>query len=296
MGNDRGTGRAGASPGSRARAGTLGKVSSLVPVRPSTDPLPAVNPTVPNVARMYDFYLGGKDNYAVDRERAEQMIAAVPLVRETAQANRAFLGRAVRFLAGEAGISQFLDIGAGLPTRDNVHQVAERVNPASRVMYVDNDSMVLVHARALLATNARTGVIQGDVRNPAHIVDHPEVRGLLDLSRPVAVLLVSLMHFIRDEDDPYRLVAALMAAVPSGSCLVLSHVERLPEYEDAVAASYARASAPVVARPVEEIGRFFDGLDLVYPGLVNVRQWQPGDEVSPAEPDVPFFGAIGIKR
>ncbi|WP_433423619.1 SAM-dependent methyltransferase [Microtetraspora malaysiensis] len=265
-------------------------------MRPSTDPLPAVSTTTPNVARMYDYYLGGKDNYAVDRERAEQMIATVPLVRETARANRAFLGRAVRFLADEAGIDQFLDIGAGLPTQNNVHQVAERVNPASRVMYVDNDSMVLTHARALLATNARTGVIQGDVRNPVHIVRHPEVRGLLDLSRPVAVMLVSLMHFIRDEDNPYDLVASLMAAVPSGSCLVLSHVEHQPEYEDAVAASYARASAPVVARPVEEIGRFFDGMDLVYPGLVNVRQWRPDEEVSPVDPDVPFFGAIGIKR
>ncbi|MFF4779108.1 SAM-dependent methyltransferase [Microtetraspora fusca] len=261
----------------------------------SSDPLPAVSTTTPNVARMYDYYLGGKDNYAVDRECAEEVISRVPLTREIAQANREFLGRAVRFLSGEAGICQFLDIGSGLPTQENVHEVAQGINPASRVVYVDNDPMVLTHARALLATDAQTGVICGDVRTPGDILAHPELHRLLDLSRPVAVLLVSLMHFIPNERDPYQAVTTLMEAMPTGSYLVLTHVEHRRELE-AGAQSYNRASAPVELRSLDQIGRFFDGLDLVFPGLVNVRRWRPDERVTVMDRDVPFYGGIGVKR
>lgn len=211
-----------------------------------------------------------------------------------ARANRAFLGRAVRFVAGELGIGQFLDIGAGLPTRDNVHQVAQRTNPAARVVYVDRDPLVLVHARAILARDVQTRVIVGDVRRPGAILDDlasdPEVGGLLDLSRPVAVL-----HFIPDEDGAYEAVRALVEAMAPGSCLVLSHIEHRREFEDA-ATQYERANAPAVLRSVKEIARFFDGLELVAPGLVNVRRWRPDDRVLDLDRDVPFYGAVGVKR
>ncbi|MEW9527373.1 SAM-dependent methyltransferase [Microbispora sp. NPDC049125] len=251
--------------------------------------------TTANVARMYDYYLGGKDNYAVDRERADEVISRVPLTREIARANRAFLGRAVRFLAAEAGICQFLDIGAGLPTQDNVHEVAQRANPASRVVYVDNDPMVLVHARALLAQDAQTRVIAGDVRNPDDILTHPEMRGLLDLSQPVAVLLVAVLHFIPDDHGAFPAVRTLVDALPAGSYLVLSHVEHRPELEHG-ARQYRQANAPAVLRPVDEIARFFDGVELVPPGLINVRRWRPDDHVHAWDRDVPFYGGVGVKR
>ncbi|MEN3535837.1 SAM-dependent methyltransferase [Microbispora sp. ZYX-F-249] len=251
----------------------------------------------PNVARMYDYYLGGKDNFAADREAAERVIAAAPVTREVARGNRAFLGRVVRFLAGEAGIGQFLDIGAGLPTRDNVHQVAQRANAAARVVYVDNDPVVLSHARALLATDERTRVVLGDVRKPGDILTDPEVRSLLDLSRPVAVLLVAVLHFVPDHEDPYGAVRALVDAMAPGSFLVVSHIEHRPELATA-AKPYDRANAPVVPRTFDEVARFFDGLELVPPGLVNVRRWRPDELVlsTRLDPDVPCFGGVGVKR
>ncbi|WP_328710496.1 SAM-dependent methyltransferase [Microbispora hainanensis] len=251
----------------------------------------------PNVARMYDYYLGGKDNFAADREAAERVIAAAPVTREIARANRAFLGRAVWFLAGEAGISQFLDVGAGLPTRENVHQVAQDTNPAARVVYVDNDPVVLSHARALLATNTQTRVVLGDVRKPGDILTDPDVRDLLDLSQPVAVLLVAVLHFVPDHEDPYGAVRALVDAMAPGSFLVVSHVEYRPELVGAVK-PYQRANAPAVGRSLDDIGRFFDGLELVSPGLVNVREWRPDGPILTArlEPEVPFFAGVAVKR
>ncbi|MFG1824256.1 SAM-dependent methyltransferase [Microbispora bryophytorum] len=251
--------------------------------------------TTASVARMYDYYLGGKDNYAIDRQCAQRVISAVPLAREIARANRAFLGRAVRFLAGEAGIGQFIDIGAGLPTQDNVHQVAQRANPASRVVYIDNDPVVLVHARALLARDAQTRAILRDMRRPGEILADRDLVHLLDLSRPVAVLLVAVLHFIPDEHGAYEAVRTLVDAMAPGSFLVVSHVERCPELE-AAARHYERANAPAVLRSVGEITRFFDGLDLVLPGLVNLRRWRPNDQALSLDCDVPCYGGIGVKR
>lgn len=248
-----------------------------------------------NVARMYDYYLGGKDNYAIDRQCAQRVISTVPLAREIARANRAFLGRAMRFLAGEAGIGQFIDIGAGLPTQDNVHQVAQRANPASRVVYVDNDPVVLVHARALLARDAQTRAILRDVRRPGEILADRDLVHLLDLSRPVAVLLVAVLHFIPDEHNAYAAVRTLVDAMAPGSYLVVSHVEWCPELE-AAARHYGQANAPVVLRSVDEIARFFDGLDLISPGLVNVQRWRPDDQTLCLDGDVPCYGGIGVKR
>ncbi|GAB3890682.1 MULTISPECIES: SAM-dependent methyltransferase [Microbispora] len=269
-------------------------INRVAPRDPETGLL---NLSTPNVARMYDYYLGGKDNFAADRQAAERVMAAAPITREIARANRAFLGRSVRYLAGEAGIGQFLDIGAGLPTRENVHQVAQDANAAARVVYVDNDTVVLSHARALLATDTQTRVILGDVRKPGDILTHPDVRDLLDLSRPVAVLLVAVLHFVPDHEDPYGAVRTLADAMAPGSFLVISHVEHRPELAGAVK-PYERANAPAVGRTFDDIGRFFDGLELVPPGLVNVRQWRPDAPVLAAqlEPKVPFFAGVGAKR
>ncbi|GLX06652.1 SAM-dependent methyltransferase [Microbispora sp. NBRC 16548] len=249
----------------------------------------------PNVARMYDYFLGGKENFEVDRECAEALIARVPQTREIARANRAFLGRAVRFLGSEAGIDQFLDIGAGLPTQNNVHEVAQRLNPSARVVYVDNDEIVLTHARAILATDKRTRVIVGDVRQPDGILTHSDMCTLLDLSQPIAVLLVAVLHFIPDHEDPYGAIRRLVEAMAPGSYLVISHVELRPHLERG-AKEYERANAPAVLRSVKEIARFFEGLDLVPPGLVNVRRWRPDLDVLDHDPDLPFFGGVGVKR
>ncbi|GIH66979.1 SAM-dependent methyltransferase [Microbispora siamensis] len=258
---------------------------------------PLIDTATPNVARMYDYYLGGKDNFAADREAAERVMAVAPITREIARANRAFLGRAVRFLAGDAGICQFLGIGAGLPTKANVHQVAQDATPGALVVYVDNDPVVLSHARALLATDAQTRVLFGDVRKPGEILTDPDARALLDLSRPVAVLLVAVLHFVPDHEDPYGAVRTLVDAMAPGSFLVVSHVEHRPELSGA-AKPYERANAPAVGRTFDEVARFFNGLDLVSPGLVPVRRWRPDAPVLTAqlEPDVPFFAGVGVKR
>lgn len=229
---------------------------------------------IPNVARMYDYFLDGKDNFEIDRVCAERVREHAPEVFVMARENRAFLGRTVRYLAAEVGIDQFLDLGAGLPTQENVHQVAQGVNSDARVVYVDHDPAVLAHARALLATNDSTWVLGQDVRAPEKILDMIGALGVLDLARPVAVLLVAVLHFVTDDEDPYGIVATLMGALPAGSHVVISHVERRPELERA-AENYRRASSPVTLRTAAEIGRLFDGLTLVGPGLVQVSDWRP---------------------
>ncbi|GAA0431970.1 hypothetical protein Acor_03750 [Acrocarpospora corrugata] len=258
------------------------------------EPPVTIDVKVPNVARMYDYYLGGKDNTLADRECAEEVIRQVPQTRDIAWANRRFLGRAVRFLAGEQGLDQFVDIGAGLPTRDNVHQVAQRANPRARVVYADNDPVVLVHARALLARDPQTVAIPGDAREPLEVLSNPELRELLDLSRPVGVLLVAVLHFVTDAEDPYGAVESLMARLAPGSCLVISHVERTKRLEGAVRA-YTRASSPAVLRSAAEVAAFFEGLTMVEPGLVRLKHWRPDDLVLRFDPDVPIFGAVGVK-
>jgi hypothetical protein len=254
-------------------------------------------PRTANVSRIYDALLGGKDNYAEDRQVADCLLGVVPDAQAAAWANRHFLGRAVRFLAGEAGIQQFLDIGAGLPAAGNVHEVAQELEPLSRVAYVDNDPVVASHARALLCAGLGVCAIEGDLRDPAGIWDHPEVRAQVDLGEPVAVLLVAVLHFIPDEDSPHKLVEMLKAAMAPGSYLVISHAsgENIgPEAAGLVQELHARATAPAVLRSRSDVTRFFEGLELVPPGIGNVATWRAG--TSPAETGRAIvLGGVGRK-
>jgi hypothetical protein len=234
---------------------------------------------------MYDYFLGGKDNFAADREAADLSAQAVPQIPWLARQNRKFLGRATRYCA-EAGIRQFLDIGSGLPTMDNVHQVARRVSPDARVAYMDNDPVVVSHARALLA-DRDTIAVRGDVREPAAILADPKVRGLIDFSQPVAVLLIALLHFVPDDADPAGCVATLRDALVPGSYMVISHVEISLEHavgeqvvsETARQLAEARKGTPALpARTRAEITPFFDGMTLVHPGLVDVWDWRPDSD------------------
>jgi hypothetical protein len=215
---------------------------------------------------MYDYTLGGKENFAVDRAAAEQVFAAIPEAREGARQNRAFLGRVVEYLAGEVGIRQFLDIGSGLPTQRNVHEVAHGVAPDARVVYVDNDPVVCVHGRALLMGGGNVAVVQADLRRPEQIVDDPATRRLIDFSQPVALLLVAVLHFVNDEADPRGSVARLRDELASGSYLVLSH---MLDAEDRHAESamvkevYSRGGTGMFPRTKDEVMRFFEGFELL---------------------------------
>jgi SAM-dependent methyltransferase len=259
-----------------------------------TDQAPlGIQTQIPNVARMYDYYLDGKDNFPADREAAEKALAVVPEIRHSVRSNRAFLGRAVGFLA-ERGIGQFLDIGAGLPTQNNVHQVA----PGARVVYVDNDPTVLVHGRAILGKNENVTIVEGDVRRPREILDHPDVRAAIDFERPVAILLLAIMHFIPDGDGPERIIAELRSAMAPGSYLAMSHVviDARPEAAEGVTQVYKGASSPFVPRTGKEVLRLFDGFDPVDPGVVNLPEWRPapGDAVPYRDVGDYFLGGVGL--
>ncbi|MBL7489692.1 SAM-dependent methyltransferase [Frankia sp. AgB1.9] len=259
--------------------------SSAAPDDPQGSALADLRTDRPTPARMYDYFLGGKDNFDVDREAAAKVDAALgrTVTYDVVWENRRFLQRATRWLAG-AGIDQFLDIGTGLPTQGNVHEIAKQVVAAPRVVYVDNDPIVAAHGRALLASDHTTTIITADAREPAGILTHPDLPALLDLSRPVAVLLVALFHFIQDKENPAGLLAEFMAAVPSGSYLVLSHLTTDGPPAEGVArteAAYQNATSPMTFRPRATIASYFDGLDLVEPGLVRPWQWHPGDDDSP---------------
>ncbi|WP_370024579.1 SAM-dependent methyltransferase [Planotetraspora sp. GP83] len=234
------------------------------------------DPNTPNIARLYDYYLGGKDNFAADREAAERILSVAPEVRLAARENRAFLGRAVRFLA-QSGITQFLDIGTGLPTQGNVHEVAGEIVDRPRVVYVDKDPIVLGHARAILAGRGDTTVVEGDLRRPEEILNDADVVKALDFTKPMGLLLVAIMHFITDEDDPARILTTLRDALPQGSHLVLSHGTRDTRAEAVEAGTqvYRNSTAPLVLRSRDEIRALFDGFDLVDPGLVWVPEWRP---------------------
>jgi len=254
--------------------------------------------STPNVARMYDYFLDGKDNFAADRAAGDQVLALVPAVRRTVLENRRFLRRTVRFLAAEAGIGQFLDIGVGLPTQGAVHEVAHEVNPEARVAYVDYDPVVVSHGNALLAEPDRSVVVQADLRRPAELLSLPAIREHVDFSRPVALLLVAILHFVSDDDDPGGIMATLREALAPGSYLVLSHVsnDRLddPEAAERVRKLYAESSQPLWARPREEVLHFFDGFELVEPGLVPAYEWRPVTGEAPA--GVADFGWGGVGR
>jgi trans-aconitate methyltransferase len=234
--------------------------------------------SVPNAARVYDYFLGGKDNYPADRELAQKILAILPDTADVCRGNRKFLQRAVRFLAGEAGLRQFLDIGAGLPTNGNVHEVAQETAPDSRVAYVDYDPAVPAHARALLADARDVIAVEGDLRSPEAILADPGVRQLIDFSQPVAVLLVAVLHFVSDADRPYEAVRTIIDALPPGSYLVLTQStpdDVSNDVTEAMKDAYSGASAQVTPRSFEEIARFFDGLELIDPRLVDVTRWRP---------------------
>jgi hypothetical protein len=242
-----------------------------------------IDTSVPNVARIYDYWLGGKDNFAVDREAADRQERAVPQLPWLARQNRGFLQRAVRFCAA-SGITQFLDIGSGLPTSPNVHEVAQQFNPGARVIYVDNDPVVVSHAQALLSGGLVTA-IRGDIRHPGNILAADEVRRLIDFSQPVAVLLLAILHVIPDEADPFGAVARICAAMPAGSYLVLSHADvstahavgtrRLTRTAREMAESNQAAAPGVPSRTRDQIAGFFGDLTLVDPGLTDVWAWRP---------------------
>ncbi len=264
----------------------------------ATQSLPTFDTKVPNVARMYDFMLGGKDNYASDRAAVGKLAEMAPLAPLRARLNRAFLGRAVRYVAGQ-GVRQFLDVGAGLPTRENVHQVAQAAAPDSRTVYVDNDPIVLAHARALLSTDPQTAVAEGDVREPATILGDREIRALLDFARPVCVLLVAILHFVPDSDDPAAIVAAFRDAVAPGSYLILTHatMDGAPPSEASrtsdAEAVYNQATAPLIMRDPRQVSRLLDGFSLVEPGLVHITAWRP--DTPPDGGFDAFLGAVGRK-
>ncbi|RIV38445.1 SAM-dependent methyltransferase [Micromonospora radicis] len=250
----------------------------------------------PSVARMYDYYLGGSHNFAADRAAAQAMMAAVPEAPLMAQANRAFLRRAVQFLTG-AGVRQFLDIGSGIPTVGNVHEIAQRHAPDSRVVYVDVDPVAVAHSREILAGNDGATVVQEDFRHPDRILAHPDVRAALDLTRPVAVLIVAVLHFVPDDDRPAELLRALRDALPAGSYLVLSQAsdDGRSDAERAEAQRvYQRTDSPLSVRSRAQLTTFFDGFELVEPGVVWVPQWRPEtpESAENAERAV-FLGGVG---
>ena len=255
-----------------------------------------IDMTVPSVARVYDLFLGGKDNFAVDRELALRILRQAPETPDVAYANRRFLGRAVEFLA-RAGIRQFLDLGTGLPSQNNVHEVAQRIHPDARVVYVDNDPMVVAHARALLAGGDFTAVVHADIREPERILAHPVVQKMIDFSEPVALMCVAVLHFVSDEQDPWYVVSALTERLSPGSYLAVSHgafgghpAEVAAGYGD----EYKNSSAPVTLRDRDAIARFFDGFDLVDPGLVPAPEWR-SDDVERARPGGEWM-LVGVGR
>ena len=254
----------------------------------------------PHPARMYDAYLGGRDNYPVDRDAVREIVRRYPEVRPIALANRAFLQRAVRFLAAEAGIRQFLDIGTGIPSAGNVHEVAGHASPDTRVVYVDNDPIVHVHASALLTGTGTTRIVLADLRDPEAILAHPKVRDLIDFTQPVALLLIAILHFIPDEDGPAGIVATLRDALADGSYLALSHATadfHPPGAAREAVATYQNATAPLIPRSLEQVSTLFDGLTLLDPGLVQAPLWRPdGRRPRPRDLEkIGIYAAVGRK-
>ncbi|MER6944203.1 SAM-dependent methyltransferase [Nonomuraea sp. NPDC000554] len=256
----------------------------------------AIDTTRPSIARSYDVVLRGKDNFEVDRAFVGEIVKVVPEIFDVAAYNRQILGRGVRFLV-EQGITQFIDLGSGLPTVENTHQVAQRANPESRVVYVDNDPMVLAHGRALLAENDRTSVVTSDLRDPAAILADPAVKKQIDLGRPVGVMLVGILHHLHDDEDPRGIVEAYMAAVPSGSYLFITHFCASSQDSRDAEKKFLALLGTGRFRTVEEITGFFDGFELVEPGVVPLPLWRPEGSV-PSELSVGqrlMYGGIARK-
>ncbi|MFJ9537445.1 SAM-dependent methyltransferase [Streptomyces sp. NPDC101225] len=259
----------------------------------------SVDISVPSVSRIYDYYLGGSHNFEVDREAARKAMEFLPGLPKIMQANRAFMRRAVRFALDE-GIDQFLDIGSGIPTFGNVHEVAHSARPDARVVYVDHDPVAVAHSQAVLDGIANADVTAADLRKPREILASPEVERLIDRNRPVALLLVAILHFVEDEDDPYRAVAELRDALAPGSLLILTHAsyEGIPLPAERAAGTvdvYKDIRNPLIMRSRDEIARFFEGYDMVEPGLVSMPHWRP--QTAPEDEDpFAFSGFAGVGR
>ena len=253
--------------------------------------IPAIDTTKAHPARIYDYWLGGKDNFAADRDAAELALKAYPDLAKAVQSNRAFLGRAVRFLVGE-GVRQFLDIGTGIPAADNTHEVAQQAAPDSRIVYVDNDPVVLLHAQALLKSTpgGACDYIHADLRDPDAIL--AKAARTIDFGRPVALMLLAVLQFILDEQDPYGLVSRLVAALPSGSYLVISHPtdDFNPNKGESMKVYNERSADQAVVRDKAATARFFDGLELLEPGVVPVARWRPDSDLTAARPSSMWCG------
>jgi hypothetical protein len=262
-------------------------------------PPPGVDAKKPNIARVYDAFLGGKDNFAADRQVLEIALQVTPDAPNMARANRAFLRRAVRYMVGEAGVSQILDVGSGLPTQGNVHEVAHELNPAARIVYVDNDPVVYTHGQALLADARTTEVVTADVRRPAAILNDPIVREFIDFRQPVGLLLLAILHHISDEDDPGGIMARLRDAMPSGSYLAISSFRmpgpEHPEHRAAtteIAALFNEKLGSGNWRTDEEILTWFGDWELLEPGLVPLAEWRP-DVRGRTRRDATYYGFVG---
>jgi hypothetical protein len=261
-----------------------------------------IDTSVPNVARIYDYILGGKDNFAADRQAAQQLLAAQPDIAGVVRDNRLFIGRVVRFLAGEAGVRQFLDLGAGLPAQNCVHEMAQAIAPDVRVVYIDNDPVVCSHGQALLGPRDRVGFVCGDLRRPAEILQNPEVLDRLDLSQPVGVLCACALHFVPDEERPHQIVAGYRDALAPGSYLAITHgitAETPDDDPDGLVESvrnvYQNASAQIHVRPKKTIERFFDGFEILDPGVVWMASWRPDPGIRPAGRPDSLYGGVGRK-
>ena len=261
-------------------------------------PDPGFDATKPHVSRVYDYLLGGKDNFAADRAVGDQMIASLPAVQVGVRAQRDVLGRVVRYLVGEAGIRQLLDIGSGLPTAENVHEIAQGIEPATRVVYVDSDPVVLSHAQALLADNESTFVADGDLRDPAGILGHPAVRDHLDWDQPIGLLMCGILHYILDEEKPAELTRTLYRALPPGSYVFIHHLLDMEDpaaatLQDQMRGGWGRAQF----RTMAQIRDLFGGLEFVEPGLVLVPEWRP-DPGTPGVRDHPVLqmACVGVAR
>ncbi|WP_369264427.1 SAM-dependent methyltransferase [Streptomyces sp. R35] len=259
----------------------------------------SIDISVPSVSRIYDYYLGGSHNFEVDREAARKAMEFMPGLPKIMQANRAFMRRAVRFAADE-GIDQFLDIGSGIPTFGNVHEVAQAARPGAHVVYVDHDPVAVAHSESVLKGNEDADVVAADLLKPQEILASPQVQRLIDLNRPVALLLVAILHFVEDADDPYSAVAELRDALAPGSLLVVTHAsyEGIPlpaERAEGTVDVYKSIRNPLIMRTRDEIAQFFEGYDMVEPGLVPMPNWRP-DTAPEDEDPYSFSGFAGVGR
>ncbi|WP_420082310.1 SAM-dependent methyltransferase [Streptomyces sp. JL4002] len=278
--------------------------------RPAWAP-PGIDISVPSVSRIYDYYLGGSHNFEVDRQAARRAMEFMPGLPKIMQANRAFMRRAVRHAVAE-GVTQFLDIGSGIPTFGNVHEIAQAASPEARVVYVDHDPVAVAHSEAVLAGDDRTGVVAADLRKPQEILTAPAVGRILDLDRPVALMLVAVLHFLEDSDAPYEAVAELREALAPGSMLILTHAsyEGIPLTEEIASGTvgvYRDIRNPLVMRTGEQIRNFFEGFEMVEPGLVSMPDWRPdrssgadgADGTDTEAPEDPYafsgYGGVGRK-